>query len=244
MWYRIRPALIMCLLFCCISVSNAAGLRTPPGSFLTRPVSDIGGLCQLIQQDKVTAARLSKHFGMSPSALVSYLRDNAKTQVLTGAKRYPEYFISKYGRVQSHVKYLTKGSRLVVAFDGTPIMDLRCGNPMTKKLPKRIVKVFPIKQEILAPPPPKIEQVAQAVTETPPPPVVVEPVSQVLALAPQEISFMPVVEKLGLLLPLLGIGTLSGSNPTNVVPEPSSLMVMIMGGGSILLSGYRRMRRR
>ena len=239
-------ALILCLLLSCVVVADAAKLRTPPGSFLTKPVSDINGLCQLIQQDKVTAARLTKHFGMSTGQLVSYLRENAKISVLTGARRYPEYFVSTSGRVQVHTKYLTKGARLIVAFDGAPIMDLRCGNPMTKKLPKPVAKVIPsIVEQVLPPPPPPVEEVAAVVEETPPPPIVEEPVSQVLALAPQEISFMPVVEKLGLLLPLVGVGALQGSNEENPpVPEPSSWILLLMGTAGIAGRRYLSQRRR
>ena len=245
MWSLRTSALVLCLSLCCIAGANAARLRTPPGAFLTKPVSDINGLCQLIQQDKVVAARFSKHFGITASQFVSYLRQNAKVSVLTGARRYPEYFISNSGRVQPHTKYLTKGARLIVAFDGAPIMDLRCGNPMTKKLPKPVAKVLPsVVEQVLAPPP--VEQLVAVVEETPaPPPVLEEPVSQVLALAPQEISFMPVVEKLGLLLPLLGVGALRGQDEEKPpVPEPSSLMVLLMGGASIVGRRYLGARRR
>ena len=243
MWSLRTLALVLCLSLCCIAGANAARLHTPPGAFLTKPVSDINGLCQLIQEDKVVAARLSKHFGMTASQFVTYLRQNARVSVLTGARRYPEYFISTSGRVQTHVKYLTKGARLIVAFDGAPIMDLRCGNPMTKKLPKPVAKVMPsIVEQVLAPPP--VEQVAAIIEETPPLPPVEQPVSQVLAIAPQEISFMPVVEKLGLLLPLVGLAALGGEKEQTVVPEPSSLMVLLMGGASIVGRRYMKARRR
>jgi len=247
MRYHRGLALLLCLLFCCISAAQAAKLRTPPGSFFTKPVNDVNDVCQLISQDQKVAARFSQHYNMSASELVSYLRANAKVTVLAKTTRYTEYFVSKYkGRILSRVKQLTKGARILVALDGTPLMDLRCGNPFTKALPKPVTKV---ESETIAlapetPPPPapvEVQQVAQ-VTPAPPPP---EPVSQVLSLPPQQISFIPVLEKAALLIPLLGIGTLGGSKESPpVVPEPSSLITMVMGGGSILLSRYRRMRRR
>ncbi|MCX6374462.1 MAG: PEP-CTERM sorting domain-containing protein [Armatimonadetes bacterium] len=240
-------ALLLCLLFCCISAAQAAKLRTPPGSFFTKPVNDVNDVCQLISQDQKVAARFSKHYGMSASELVSYLRANTKVTVLAKTTRYTEYFVSKYnGRILSRVKRLTKGARILVALDGTPLMDLRCGNPFTKALPKPVTKVesetITLAPETPPPPAPvEVQQVAQ-VTPAPPPP---EPVSQVLSLPPQQISFIPVLEKAALLIPLLGIGTLGGSKEAPpVVPEPSSLITMIVGGGSILLSRYRRMRRR
>ena len=241
-------ALLLCLLFCCISAAQAAKLRTPPGSFFTKPVNDVNDVCQLISQDKTVAARFSKHYGMSAPELVSYLRANTKVTTLTKTTRYTEYFVSKYNsRIMSRAKQLAKGARILVALDGTPLMDLRCGNPFGKLLPKPVTKVesetITLAPESPAPPAPvEVQQVAEA---TPPPPPAPEPVSQVLSLPPQEISFIPVLEKAALLIPLLGIGTLGGSKEAPpVVPEPSSLITMILGGGSILLSRYRRIRRR
>jgi hypothetical protein len=224
-------ALLLCLLFCCISAAQAAKLRTPPGSFFTKPVTDVNDICQLISQDQKVAARFSTHYGMSASELVSYLRANTKVTALTKTTRYNEYFVSKYnGRILSRVKRLTKGARILVALDGTPLMDLRCGNPFGKTLPKPVTKV-------------ESETITLA-PETPPPPAP-EPVSQVLSLPPQQVSFIPMLQKAALLIPLLGIGTLGGSKEAPpVVPEPSSLITMIVGGGSIVLSRYRRMRRR
>ena len=238
--------LLLCLLFCCISGAQAAKVRMPPGSFFTKPVNDVNDVCQLISQDQKVAARFSKHYGMSASELVSYLRANTKVTVLTKPTKYTEYFVSKYnGRILSRVKQLPKGARILVALDDTPLMDLRCGNPFAKTLPKPVTKVesetITLAPETPPPPAPvEVQEVAQ-VTPPPPPP---EPVSEVLSLPPQEISFIPVLGKAALLLPLLGIGTLGGSKEAPVIPEPSSLITMIVGGGSIVLSRYRRVRRR
>lgn len=248
MRYRRGLALILCLMFCCISAAHAAKVYMPPGSFFTKPVKDVNDICQLISQDQKVAARFSQHYGMSASELASYFRDNTKVTTLTKPTKFTEYFVSKYkGRIMSRVKQLAKGSRILVAFDGTPLVDLKCGNPFTKALPKPVAKVessaIALEPEAPAPPAPvEVQQVAEAIAEPPPP--IPEPVSEVLALPPQEISFIPVLGRAALLIPLLGFGALGGSKQAPVVPEPSSLITLIVGGGSIVLARYRRMRRR
>ena len=235
--------LAMCLLLCALPFAHAA--KSPaPGAYFTRPVSGVNDLCKLMQEDPKVAARFSKHFGMSTGDLCVYFKENLSLAKLPKNGRHTEYFIDVHGRMVSHIKYLNAGLPVLVTASGTPVIDMRCGNPMMKRLPKPVAKAAP-----------KIEvKVAQQTQEllpvvvpepipivTPPPPV--EPVTQVLAQAPQEFSFAPAAIASGVaaLLPLLGGGAVSGHNTPTPVPEPSSMLVLLSGITG--LAAARRWRR-
>ncbi len=234
----------LCLLLCAVVFAQAANTRPAPGSYFSKPVSNVDELCRHIQQDPKVGDRFTKHFGMSVSALCTYFKENLKLSTLPKSGRYTEYFVDVHGRMVSHVKYVNRGVPVLVAQDGTPIIDMRCGNPMTKRLPKPIAKAQPkivvkVEPQIQETPKPVLEPV---VTPPPPPPVQVEPVTQVLAQSPQEISFSPItVVGAGVLalLPLVGGGAVTGENNVPAVPEPSGMVVLLSG-----ISGLAVIRRR
>lgn len=243
---RLMPAL--CLLLCVLPTAHAAAYKMPPGSYLTRPVSSVEDLCSLIRTDPKVAIRFTRHYRMTTSELVTYFKENTKFATLPITGRHIEYFIDVHGRMASHIKLVNGGVPVLVTLDDTPIMDLRCGNPMSKNLPKPMakakptIKVAPAQQEtpqppaVVAPPPPPV------VAQVPPAPTVQpEPVTQVLAQKPQEITFSPANIGKGViaLLPLLGAGAVKGHDhaPTPV-PEPSSMVVLLSGASGLLV--FRR----
>jgi hypothetical protein len=240
----------LCLLLCALPFAHAA--KNPvPGAYFTRPVSGVNDLCKLMQEDPKVAARFTKHFGMSTGDLCAYFKDNLSLAKLQQAGRYTEYFIDVHGRMLSHIKYVNTGIPVLVTADGTPVIDMRCGNPMMKRLPKPIAKAKPKIEVKVAQQqqetPPVVAPVPIPVVTPPPPapaPAPVEPVTQVLGQAPQEISFAPAAIASGVaaLIPLLGAGAVSGhSTPPTAVPEPSSMLVLLSGITG--LAAARRWRR-
>lgn len=229
-----RLLLAVCMILCLFALLPAvqAAERVPPGSYLESHVNSIDELCAQIQENPTVAARFAKHFGIPADEVVAYLKDYARMKPLTTTARYTEYFIDVRGRMVSHTKLLPAGTPVVVMADGTPIMDMKCGNPMYKRLPKQIAKAKPVitqvAQAIQETPPPVFPSI---VAPTPPPPAPVEPVTQVLGAAPQEIRFSPAIGAGVLaLLPLLGAGGVNGSsNVTPPVPEPASALVLLTG---------------
>ena len=236
--------MLVCVLAACVLPAQAASTRMPYGSFLTRPVSGAADFAQLLRQDKVVAQRFADHYGMNNDALADYFEKYGKVVTISKSGSYVEYFIDKYGRVQKHHKLLRPGTK-ILAVKGTPILDLRCGNPMNKTLPKIVEKAEPIVQEITAPAPAPEPVVIQPT----PAPV---PVVQVLPEKPLEyptavtVATAPRVNELVWLLPgLIGLGTLSGGsdNPGPPIPETSALLLGL-GGTGFVLTFYRRLRNR
>lgn len=239
--------MVLCLLLCATAFAYAA--RPAPGSYFTKAVSNVDDVCRLIKQDPKVAARFTKHFGMSTDEVCAYFRDNLRLTKLPKGARYMEYFIDVRGRMVSHFKYVEAGVPVLATELGIPVLDMRCGNPMTKQLPKPIakavpkviVKVAPQVQE--TPPPPPPAPVAPEPVVTPPPaPVETEPVTQVLAQGPQEFTFSPVTVGAGVLalLPLLGGGAVTGENQVTPVPEPSSMVVLLSGITGLAVCRRRR----
>lgn len=215
----------------------------PYGSFLTRPVSDADDLARHIRQDKVVAQRFANFYGMNNDAIADYIEKYGQVITISKSKNFLEYFIDKNGQVRKHHKLLRPGTRILVV-KGTPLLDLRCGNPMGKVLPPVIEKVEPKVEET---PPVETPVLEPEVLQAPPAP---EPVVEVLAAKPMEyptpIASNPVPKELAWLLPgLIGFGTLSGGGEeAQPVPEPSGLLALGLGGAGLILTCYRRLRNR
>ena len=237
--------MLICILAACMLPAQAASTTVPYGSFLTRPVSGPADFAQLLRQDKVVAQRFADHYGMNNDALADYFEKYGQTVTISKSNSYLEYFIDKYGRVQKHHKLLRPGTK-ILAVKGTPILDLRCGNPMSKACPKIVEKVEPIVQEIPAPAPAPEPEVLQEPAPAPAPAPVqvaekplVYPTAVTVAVAPR-------VNELVWLLPgLVGLGTLGGSEnePGPPIPETSALRLGA-GGMGFVLTFYRRLRNR
>ena len=241
---RLSAVLILiCVLAACVLPAQAAPTGVPYGSFLTKPVVDADDLAQLIRRDKVVAQRFANFYGMNNDALADYIEKYGQVITVSKSGNYVEYFIDNAGKVRKHHKLLRPGTRILVV-KGTPVLDLRCGNPMNKVLPQIVEKVEPIVQE--TPPPPAPEPVLQPQVLQQPP----EPVVEVLAEQPMEypaaLISSPVTKELAWLLPgLLGLGTLSGGGSTEtVVPEPAGLLVFGLGGTGLAFACYRKLRSR
>ena len=246
--------LLFCVLAACMLPAQAATM--PYGSFLTRPISDGDDLAQLLRRDKVVARRFANHYGMSNDAIADYIEKYGQVVTLSQSKNYVEYFIESSGRVRKHHKLLRPGTRILVV-KGTPVLDMRCGNPMNKTLPKIVERVQPMVQE--TPPPPAPAPVQPQALETPPlvqvleqpvapPPPAPEPLVQVLSEKPMEypaIASSPGITELAWLLPgLVGLSTLGGGSSNAVVPEPTGLMVLGFGAAGFVLTCSRRLRNR
>jgi len=212
----------------------------PPGSFLTKPVGSPSELANLVQTDKVVAQRFSKHFGMDPSSLAEYFRDNLKLTTLAKSGQYRVYFITKGGKITLHKKRLKAGTKMFVAWNGQLILEGRCGNPMTKTLPQRP------KVSVVPEPPPTTPLAPTAVVEPVQveiPPLAPEPEVEVLAEPPIELVTAPAAR--WLLPALLGagaIGALGGGGGGEPVPEPTGLLVLSLGGASLFFYSCKRRR--
>lgn len=233
------------LLLALPTIVFSAKVKMLPGSFLKEPAYTPQDLSRMIQQDKVVALRYSKHFGMSPEELAKYVETYTSAKNLTHSHRYVVFYIGKNGKITSRARLIKAGTRVLINWKGEPIMDLRCGNPFTKELPKR-----PAVAQKPQPPPATAQPVAS------------QPVAQVEPAQPETVTAVPVETKVldvppaelpppippqvitetkvtSFILPALvgagAIGALSGGGGSSpVVPEPTSLVVLGLGTVSAL----------
>lgn len=250
-----RPLLFsVFIVFLALGIAGPSSAKMPPGAFVTKSVASPGELSDLIDKDKITALRYSKHYGMSTSELSRYIKDNLVVYTLPKTQTFTTYYITKSGRIIEHVKKLKAGTRVLASPRGDPVIDLRCGNPLGKSLPKIVSQVESSKQattptEVAPQPPAKETIVATAPAES----AVPQPIQEaVLAEPPFELPIAPPIAAItsgaSWLAPaLLGagaVGTLVGSKgSSNMVSEPSS-MIMLGMGAMTLMAQLRRKRKR
>ena len=248
---RYCVGMLLCILALgCPVISQAA--VPPPGSFLTKSVSNPEELAKHIESDKRVGQRYSRHFGMSVKALADYVRKNLKASQLKTSGRFTTYYITSGDRILVHKKSFKAGRKIFVTPDGTPVIDILCGNPLVRSLPKIVVKVEPMKQEIVVPPP-----VVAEVPTTPPqfevpvpeaPPEVVAslplPEVEVLNMPPTEFSSAASLLSKAVLPGLLaiGAGSVFGHDGGTTVPEPTGLIAL--GSSFTMLAAGIRIRRR
>lgn len=241
--------MLLCILVLGCSVISQAAVP-PPGSFLTKSVSNPEELAKHIESDKRVGQRYSRHFGMSVKALADYARKNLKVSQLKTTRSFTTYYITRGDRILVHKKSFRAGRKIFVTPDGTPVLDVLCGNPLVRSLPKIIVKVEPIKQEIVEQPPvvaevPTIPPVVETPVVEAPPPVIASlpPEVEVLNMPPTEFSSAASLLSKAVLPGLLaiGAGSVFGRDETTVIPEPSGLIAL--GSSLTMLAGIGIRRR-
>jgi hypothetical protein len=236
----------------------------PAGSFLTKSVSNPEDLARLIETDKRVGQRYTRHFGMGVKEMADYVRKNLKVSQMKTSGTLTTYYITKGDRILVHKKSFKAGRKIFVTPDGKPAIDVCCGNPLVRSLPKIVVKVEPKKEEVI-PPTPVVEQppVVAEIPTTPPqfetpvqeaPPVEVaslplpEPEVAVLDLPPTEFSSAASLLSSGIVPGLIAVGAASavfggkGGGEEQPVPEPTGLIAM--ASGLTMFAAGIRMRRR
>jgi len=241
MFVRRFVMLFLCLLLSLAAAAEAAKAKMPPGSFLTKPVGSASELADLIKQDKIAASRYSKHFGMDAPALAQYFRENLRASKLDKPGRYTVYFIAKNGEIVAHKKNLKAGIETFIAWNGQLILEGKCGNPVTKTLPKPPEKIA-VAPLIEPSPSPAVVEPAPVVAEAP---VAPEPTVEVLAEQPVEVPKVKGIQQLLIpgLLAAGAIGFAGGSQSESTpIPEPTGLLVLGTGGISLLAYCCKRRR--
>ncbi len=111
--------------------------KVAPGRdrFLEGPALTTDGLVQAIRSNRVFRVSLAKHFGLSESRLISFIKDALVPFILPKDTVVSNYGITKSGLIYSKKMTLKKGTRVWATRDGKPILKWVCSNPLLAKAP-------------------------------------------------------------------------------------------------------------
>lgn len=123
----------MALLLGLIAAPGSAE-RTPPGSFLVNRVTNAQDLSSQVTANKVVANRYSNFYKTSPVTVAERF-EGLKYGTLSSNMRTRVHFIGKGGRIISEMRNFKAGYPVFFDSRGVPVLDARCGNPLTTELP-------------------------------------------------------------------------------------------------------------
>lgn len=239
-----------------VALSSA---QMPEGAFLNQPAASTSQLTDQVRNDPQVSARFEKHYRMSRDEVLRYfstlhlVRLKEDTEVTVYGSR-PD------GTIHRKTMRLPKGTQCWVEPDGTLALRKLCGNPLSTgpriaaqnpkakiaamKTPKSIMK------ELVAPEAPQAMSAPQALE-----PMFTVQETNVLTEAMPPAA--PAIEPLqgfvgatsgGFAWPLLGLPFLfaggggGGGTPPGV-PEPASIIALIVGCAPLARSAMKSMRR-
>lgn len=199
---RIGTALLVLIIMaaCVPSDAIAAGnQQTRPGSFLRHRADSAKALADQVSSKSIVGRRYAQHFNTSPESLKRYFQENLQLITLKRPMETTVYYLSKNGGIGQSKRLLPAGTRVFATKNGEPLLEWRCGNPLTKRLPVTVAKAKPAKSTAAKPSGGGAETAAPEVTEPETEPVemaealdVVEtPEVQVAAAQPMEIGQIP-----------------------------------------------------
>lgn len=228
----------------CGLTSCAKGQFCAPGSFLAAKVDSVDALVKQVTSNPSVAKRYANHYGVSPDKVAAYFRANLKVVTLQKPLKTTVYFVGqKSGKIRSKTKIIPAGSKIFVGPNNTPLVDMKCGNPLhrnfvppppapIKTSEKPHVEEYRPTQEAFVPPAPPVQHVPPAVHQEAPP--VAPHVSPLPVVAPA----LPLAAKLAAPA-LLAVGSVHKSGGS-AVPEPGAVLAAL----SILIPAGVIFRRR
>jgi hypothetical protein len=228
----ILPGMALALL-----AAVAMGQGLPRNSYLEKRVDSTAELVQQLRSNPVVMDRYRRHFAMTDAEVITYL-SSLRVSELPKDGIYTVYGVPKTtGDFHARLRMLKKGEPVFVEEDGTPVLQLVCGNPLILG-PKKPVVPNPIVAN--AGP---VEGAKEVTVEAPPAPstnavtpVVPGEAQPIAPVFPQPHGgSSPVAALLGL-AGAVAFFPHGGTPPT--VPEPMTMLVM--GSGLAYLASRRR----
>ncbi|MFQ3587556.1 MAG: DUF6777 domain-containing protein [Fimbriimonadaceae bacterium] len=241
-----------------VGAASLSEARTERNSFLNRPVSSVAALVDQVNRDSEVFDRYSRHFAMTRAELVDYL-SSLRPARLEQTGTFIVYGVPDNGRIHSTVQRLVAGERIFVDASGSPVILVRCGNPLTRG-PNQVsaAEIVPqstsplaelriVPEEIL---PAEIEQ---AFAQIPTEPSLVD-LPSAPTEPPAEVPAVPTVTGGSSDISIIGGGNLgwlaavptaflivnqSSTAPTPV-PEPGTIAALALGLGVLAASRRRR----
>jgi hypothetical protein len=227
-----------------VFAASASFAQMPPNAFITRHVSSTNALVRHVQENPVVMDRYCRHFQMNPQEVTNMLR-GLHVETLSEDGTYEVFNVPGTGELRSKRMVRKKGERVFADANGTPVIRMNCGNPLT-----RMDEADSKNPSLAVSRPIDITSI-----EVPKGSALISNVSLMQPAAPvaPEVTFeTPTVETntktsggapfvgIGLgLLPAVFVGLNTGSNP---VPEPSTIAALGIGCALLFASARRRTR--
>lgn len=261
MMHRSRvPVLLMFAI--CIShgaqadPTHALQITSPPRSerdaFMPLPSTTAADLARRLEADPKLLNVYAKHFGVDAKRIPAFVRDALVLRPLPKAQAVVTYGRTRTGQVYPVRQVLPKGTQVWMTRDNKALLKWKCTNPLARDLP--IVPIPPREgggsvdfqldisrpASLLSPVPES--QSAPTVLNLPvpgePPVMIDSPYKPApytilpLGLAPEpdntsRKSLSPWLWALGATLP-------RGHRGTNHLPEPSTVMFLLLGGAALI----------
>lgn len=232
---RISKVLILAALALVTATSAFGQSNLPRNSYLDKRVNNTAELIQHVQTDSAVMDRYRRHFAMSSDEVVNYL-STLRVSALSKDGVFTVYGVPHTsGDFHAHLRLLKKGEPVFVETDGTPVLQLVCGNPLILG-PKKPVTPNPVvavagpvegTREI----PVEAQPAVSAVAPAPETPEVGQPVQPVYPAPPKSTS-----NPVAMLLGLAGaVGFFPHHHSPPPVPEPVSIVVLAGGLAALAL---------
>lgn len=217
------------------TLSLGFGQQPPPNSYLEKRVNSTAQLIQQVQSMPVVMDRYRRHFAMSNDEVVDYL-STLRVSTLSKDGVFTVYGVPhSSGDFHSHLRLLKKGEPVFIEPDGTPVLQLVCGNPLILG-PKKPVTPNPLVVTTGT-----VEGTHDVTPEAAPAPSPAAPVAAVPGTGPMpEPTYRPSSSSpLPMLLGLAGsVGFfISRHHSPPTVPEPMSVLVI---GAGLAVVAFRR----
>src|SRR5437588_95857 len=212
--------------------AGALAQRPAPNAFIDHRCSTVPELVAEVRNNPDVMDRFSRHFAMSHEDVVRYV-SSLHVSRLRRTGVYTVYSIPPSGYVKMHAEKLERGAPVFADMNDTPILMVKCGNPLTLgPVQPTALAIVPAAQPIA---PLREETIVGEVV--PAPPVFLAPVPAAPVLAPV-VTQAPVVG--GAIFPwpllLLPLGFIHGGGGGGgaPVPEPTSLLVFGVGAAALI----------
>src|SRR5450755_2789892 len=126
---RITKAIIPAILVL-IAATAFGQSNLPLNSYLDKRVNTTADLVHQVESDPAVMDRYRRHFAMTSEEVVAYL-STLRVSKLTKDAVFTVYGVPHTsGDFHAHLRLLKKGEPVFVEDDGTPALQVVCGNPL------------------------------------------------------------------------------------------------------------------
>lgn len=134
-----------------VVVAQRHYLPTGRDAFNHFQVDSVDELVEAIQDNPTLLKRYAKHFRVSESEVISYVKSVLVPSTLKKDTVFDVRGVTRTGKIYSVRTKLRKGTRIWATRSGVPVLKWACGNPLLARLPR----------EMLVVPQPKVARVSR-----------------------------------------------------------------------------------